>query len=424
MSCPVTGTGTRPDEPFERDASGAVQLFGTDYSQDPYRVFSQLTATAPVHRVRFPSGVRAWLVTGAEAAAELLQHPDIRKNHDVGNQQWRAKASIMPEPQHSRLQSHLLHQDGEVHARMRKLILPAFSARTAASLELRITDLADHLIDGFPDSGRLDLIPAFMAVLPFRVLALAIGLPAKLAAEFDPGWGRVVQPVGPDDPWRPEYERLLRELEAYIAEILKACSGPEQTGLLGQLVHAQRAGSLTANQLSSLIFQLLVAGQEPVTHQLSTSMLALLRQPRARADFLSRPDLRAVRIDELIRYDGAFALATWRFFAVDTDFHGVRIPAGDSVIVALNAANRDRPAGDQLSFSAAQRSSHFGFSAGPHYCPGAALARSQIAIGLGRLFDRLDGLALDRAATPPEWISAVLTRGLKKLPVSYRKRRR
>ncbi len=436
MSCPVTGLGTDRAEPFERDAEGAVQLFGAAYVQDPYPVFRHLTRNGPVHRVRFPSGVNAWLVTGADAAAELLQHPDIRKNHDVGNPRWRAKASIMPEPQHTRLQSHLLHQDGEVHARMRKLILPAFSARAATELEGRIADLADQLIDGFPDSGGLDLVPEYMALLPFRVLSLAIGLPPRLADGFDPAWGKVVQPVGPDDPWRPEYERLLRELEAYIAEVVADAARPERSGLLARLVRAQAAGSLSADQLSSLVFQLLVAGQEPVTHQLSTSMLALLQHPEARDDFVSRPESRSLWIDELIRYDGAFALATWRFFTVDTDFRGTRIPAGDSVIVALNAANRDLPGGDWLDFggrsesvaqlksSRQRRSSHFGFSAGPHSCPGAALAQSQLALGLGRLFDRLDGLALVPAAEPPSWIAAVLTRGLKNLPVSYRERLR
>lgn len=132
MSCPFTDHPPTLDsspESFTRDHSGAVELFGPNYRQDPYHVFKQLNEVGAIHRVRFPSGVHAWLVAGAAAAEDLLHHPDIRKNHEFGNAAWRAKASIMPEPQHTRLQSHLLHQDAAVHAGMRRLIVPAFQRR-------------------------------------------------------------------------------------------------------------------------------------------------------------------------------------------------------------------------------------------------------------------------------------------------------
>ncbi|ABY23798.1 cytochrome P450 superfamily [Renibacterium salmoninarum ATCC 33209] len=425
MSCPFTdhqSTLNPSPEPFTRDGSGAVELFGPNYLQDPYQVFKRLNEVGAIHRVRFPSGVHAWLVTGAAAAEDLLHHPDIRKNHEFGNAKWRAKASIMPEPQHTRLQSHLLHQDAAVHAGMRRLIVPAFSAKAANAMTSRIQAIADQLIDSLPARGSVDLITDFMAAFPFRVLADAIGLPPILAEKFDHSWGKVVRPVGPDDPWRPEYERLLRELENYIALIIEECGKPAQTGLLSELVLAnKKAAGLSDAQLSSLIFQVLVAGQEPVTHQLSTSLLALLANPEAMAAFCAEPDRREDFIDALIKYDGAFALATWRFFAVDTKFYGQLVPAGDSVIVALNAANRDEIYGDQLDLSGNARN-HFGFGGGPHYCPGSMLARRELAIGLGTLIDRLAGLELDHAALDDgglSWVAAVLNRGLVSLPVRY-----
>lgn len=428
MNCPLAGSSTAPAEPFQRDASGAVQLFGPEYVRDPYRVFHHLTAAGPVHRVRFPSGVHAWLVTGAAAAKELLNHPGIRKNHDFGNAAWRNKASIMPEPQHSRLQSHLLHQDASVHAGMRRLIVPAFSAKAAVAMAGRIQEIADQVVDSLPAKGSVDVVAEFMALFPFRVLADAIGLPTQLAEQFDRSWGKVVQPVGPDDPWRPDYERLLRELENYISRVIAVCGKPDASGLLSELVRARGgAEGLTEHQLSSLIFQLLVAGQEPVTHQLSTSLLALLQHPEAMSLFRSQPERREEYVDKLIAYDGAFALATWRFFAVDTNFQGVRIPAGDSVIVALNAASRDALGSDRLDFTSRPTAS-FGFGGGPHYCPGSMLARRELAIGLGTLVDRLAGLKLEEPSGPSgqtsanelDWVAAVLSRGLKRLPVRYR----
>lgn len=114
----------------------------------------------------------------------------------------------MPEPQHSQLQVHLLHQDPPKHTAMRRLVLDAFAPRWVESLRPRLQELADALVAGFA------------AHYPFRVLAEVIGLPAKFAARFDRDWGKVVQPVGPRDPGRPAYEARLRGLQTYIAEVV------------------------------------------------------------------------------------------------------------------------------------------------------------------------------------------------------------
>ncbi|OIJ94732.1 hypothetical protein BIV25_21920 [Streptomyces sp. MUSC 14] len=84
----------------------------------------------PVHRVLFPRGVQAWLVTGYDAAHAALNDDRLGKNHDRGNDRWRARASIMPEPQHSQLQVHLLHQDPPKHTRMRRFVTVVISFAT------------------------------------------------------------------------------------------------------------------------------------------------------------------------------------------------------------------------------------------------------------------------------------------------------
>lgn len=156
--------------------------------------------------MKFPSGITAWLVTGYKAAHETLNDPRLGKNHELGNEGWRKLASIMPEPQHSQLQVHLLHQDPPKHTRMRRLVLDAFTPRRAETLRPRLEELAGSLVDELPETGGADLVAGFAAHFPFRVLAEAIGLPQELAVRFDRDWGKVVQPVGPLDPGRPAYE--------------------------------------------------------------------------------------------------------------------------------------------------------------------------------------------------------------------------
>ncbi|GAA2653461.1 cytochrome P450 [Streptomyces lunalinharesii] len=409
-----------PDATAPADAPDPVPLYGADYKRDPYPLYARLRDRGPVHRVRFPSGVCAWLVTGYDAAQQALTDPRLGKHHSRGNAAWRARASIMPEPQHSQLQVHLLHQDPPRHTAMRRMVTDAFAPQRVEALRPRFQQIADALLDRFA-AGGADLVAQFAAHFPFRVLAEAIGLPAEFAARFDRDWGKVVQPVGPTDPGRPAYEARLRGLQQYIADLVVHKRRAAQSDLLSRLVLARDAGELTPEELDSMIFQLLVAGQEPVTNQISTALVALLRHPEHLAALAARPELLPRAVEELLRYDAAFELTTWRFLAEDGELHGTRIPAGDSVIVSLCAANRDPRRftdADALDFDRSPNP-HLAFGHGIHFCPGAALARAELQIALGTLVRRLPGL---RPAVPDDelgWIGAVLARGVDRLPVTY-----
>ncbi|TVZ82379.1 cytochrome P450 [Streptomyces sp. BK340] len=402
-----------------------VPLMGCPYKSNPYPLYEQMREAGPVHRVLFPSGVHAWLVTGYDAAHSALGDDRLGKNHDRGNDRWRARASIMPEPQHSRLQVHLLHQDPPEHTRMRRLVTDAFAPRRIESLRPRFQELADALVAALPQTGPADLVSGFAAPFPFQVLAEVIGLPKKLAERFDRDWGKVVQPVGPTDPGRPAYEARLHGLQSYIADIVAHKREHEDDDLLSRLVVARDRGELSQEELDSMIFQLLVAGQEPVTNQITTALIALFRHPDQLARLRDTPDLLPRAVEELLRHDSAFELTTWRFFDRDSDLHGTTIPAGDSVIVSLCAANRDPrrfPAPDTLDLGRSPNP-HLAFGHGVHFCPGAALARAELQIALGTLLARLPGLHLAVADEDLAWIPAVLGRGTHHLPAGYDRRR-
>ncbi|MEU5188318.1 cytochrome P450 [Streptomyces klenkii] len=420
MSLPEPSEASEASEPSV--LPDPVPLYGPEYKRNPYPLYARMREAGPIHRVLFPSGVTAWLVTGHEAAQKTLADPRLGKNHDRGNDRWRERASIMPEPQHSQLQVHLLHQDPPKHTTMRRLVTDAFAPRRVEGMRARFQEMADALVDAMPaDADSADLVRCFAARFPFQVLAEVIGLPPHLAARFRREWGKVVAPVGPADPGRPAYEALLRELQGYIAEVVADRRGAPGDGLLSRLVAARDGGELTREELDSMIFQLLVAGQEPVTNQITTAMVALLRHPEALARLRAEPGLMPAAVEELMRLDSAFELTTWRFLAEDADLHGTRVPAGDSVIVSLCAANRDPerfPDPDTLDLDRAQ-GPHLAFGHGVHFCPGAALARIELQVAVGTLLARLPGL---RLAVPEEelsWIPAVLGRGTAELPVAF-----
>ncbi|WP_327158501.1 cytochrome P450 [Streptomyces tubercidicus] len=402
-------------------SSEPVELYGPEYKRNPYPLYAELRERGPVHRVRFPSGVHAWLITGYEAAHRALTDPRLGKHHSRGNAAWRARASIMPEPQHSQLQVHLLHQDPPRHTALRRLITDAFAPQRVEALRPRFQEMADALLDGLPDSGGTDLVERFAARFPFQVLAEVIGLPPEFADRFDRDWGKVVQPVGPEDPGRPAYEARLRGLQQYIADLVRHKRAEGGEDLLSRLVAARDADQIGKEELDSMVFQLLVAGQEPVTNQITTALVTLLRHPAHLAELAARPELLPRAVDELLRHDSAFELTTWRFFAEDTELYGTRIPAGDSVIVSLSAANRDArqfPDADALHFDRTPNP-HLAFGHGIHFCPGATLARIELQVALGTSLRRLPELRFAVPEDELEWTPAVLARGVLRLPVTY-----
>ncbi|NYI69636.1 hypothetical protein GGQ54_000196 [Naumannella cuiyingiana] len=431
-ACPHLPGAPDPDLP-------RTPLSGAAYHRDPYPLLRALTAAGQAHPVRFPA-VHAWLITGYAAARAALTDPRLGKDHARANPHFLAHASVMPQPQRSRLQVHLLHVDGERHRRMRALVARGLSAPAAESARPSIRAFVDDLIDDFPEPGsgtaEVDLAAALGRPLALTALAEAIGLPDDLRDAFDPDWGAVVAPVGPEHPERPTYERRLRELEDYIAAVVVDAARPQRrAGILGEVVAAAAAGVITAAERDSIIFQLLVAGQDPVSAQLGLCVLGLLEHPGLVDRLRAEPSAAPAIVEELLRHDAAFSLTTWRFLDRGDRLGGVDIPAGDSVIVSLGAANRDPDAfadpdaidpdryavdGPRRHDVDGPRRPHLAFGHGAHRCPGAALARVQLAEALIALTSRLEGLRLACPRDALEWSTAPLTRAVRRLPVTYR----
>ncbi|WP_440099461.1 cytochrome P450 [Streptosporangium sp. H16] len=117
---------------------------------------------------------------------------------------------------------------------------------------------------------------------------------------------------------------------------------------------------------------------------------ALLANPGQLALLRDDPGLLEAAIEELLRYDGPVQNTMPYVAAEPIEVGGVRIEAGETVIIALQAANRDParfPEGDRLDLTR-QRAPHTAFGHGMHYCLGASLARVEARIALGTLLAR------------------------------------
>jgi len=165
-----------------------------------------------------------------------------------------------------------------------------------------------------------------------------------------------------------------------------------------------------------------MAGSENTQHLISGGLLTLLRHPDQLATLRARPELMPEAVEELFRFAHPNQMAIRRFPTEPVEIGGVRIPTGDTVLLALASAHRDPsryPEPDRFDIHRADKT-HLALGHGVHYCLGAALARLEIRTALSTLLDRFPGLRLAVPDAQLEWRASFRSHALKQLPVAVR----
>ena len=107
-----------------------------------------------------------------------------------------------------------------------------------------------------------------------------------------------------------------------------------------------------------------------------------------------------------------------RTATTDVELAGVRIRAGDKVVVSFTSANRDESVftdPDRFDVRRAPNP-HLTFGHGPHFCLGAQLARVQMRSLFAELLRRTSSVEPDG---PPALLRSNFQRGVKRLPIGW-----
>ncbi|MGH3941396.1 MAG: cytochrome P450 family protein [Pseudonocardiaceae bacterium] len=397
-------TGHSPLDPFTASAPG-----------ERHRTYGALTAAGPVHRITLPSGASVWLVVGHDEVRAALADPRLVKVLPARPGPVGAGASS---GLYSAMNSDLLHLDPPDHTRLRHLVSAAFTRRRVEQLAPRVQQLTDELLDEMGDQAEVDLIETFAYPLPITVICELLGVPSERRAEFR-GWSTtiVAGSLAPAEAWNAAATAMI----GYVRELLAAKRRNPADDLLSALI-ATRDGTdrLSEDELTSMVFLLLIAGHETTVNLIGNGVHALLTHPDQLALLRTEPERLGAAVEELLRFDGPLQLATFRWTTEPVEIGGTVIPGGEMVSPGLLAANRDPsriPDPEVLDVTRTQ-SPHLAFGHGIHHCLGAPLARLEGRIALGSLLARFPDLHL---AVPPEeltWLPGVLMHGLTTLPVA------
>ncbi|MFD7812818.1 cytochrome P450 [Streptomyces sp. NPDC059785] len=373
-------------------------------------------ARAPVSRVSLWNGRTAWLITRHADQVALLRDGRISADNTLPGY---PSTSAGSEAARAYSRS-FISMDNPEHNNRRRAYMPYFTVKNTRRLAPRIQHVIDGLLDALEQQGPpADLVPDFALPLPSLVICELLGVPYRDHAFFQRASTIVV-----DTRATPEAVLAISErLVAYLSDLIEYKLNNPGDDLLSRITSRQiAAGVSTKEECATEARLLLIAGHATTANMVALGICVLLQHPEQLAVVRDGTcDQVANAVEELLRYLTIFHLGQRRVALEPIEIGGVRIAAGDAVICAGAAANRD-PAvfedPDRLDVGRPARR-HLAFGSGPHQCLGQNLARVELQLAYPALFRRFPGLRLDCGPDDIPFKTAMAIYGIHRLPVTW-----
>lgn len=299
----------------------------------------------------------------------------------------------------------ILSAEGDTHTRLRRLVAPAFSPRSADRLRPFMREVINGLVDTVCAHGRCDFAIDICEPYPIPIICELLGAPKEDWQLFSRWADDVLQVFSIDILDKLDViVKAQEELDAYTLELIAERRSTPADDLLTDLIAAEESGDrLSTDELVMMVNAVIVGGTDTTRNQLGLSVSLLAQEPEQWKALAEDPELAPRAVEETMRYAGAVR-GTARIASTDIEYKGVLFPAGTFMAVGIAEANRDGAVfadpgtmdirmahGDQPQLT---------FGSGIHYCLGQALARAELQEALPLLAQRMPNLRLDG---PVEW---------------------
>ena len=416
-------TGCPVDHGAGRCPASGVDLWDFDMfqRQEHYEVLARLRDTDPgIHWVdEGDLGAGYWAITRHAHLREVNRRADVFSSNHSGTQ--------MRDPDRGDEISNfsrdhlLIDMDAPRHTRYRKLVNRGFTPRMIGLLGDYLQNRTDIILDQVVEQGRCDFVRSISAELPLQAIAEMMGIPIEDRSKvFD--WTNTF--IGNQDPeFVTSHEDITRasaELFGYSHQLQMERRSKPADDIVTTLLAADLDGEALSELEFDMFFMILcVAGNETTRNSITHGMLAFFEFPDQWEKFVSDPArYMDSTVDEIVRW--ASPVMYFRRQALsDYELGGVKISAGDKVVMWYIAANRDPRAFDEPWRFDIERTpnDHVGFGGGgPHYCLGTSLAKMEIRLTFREIARRMPDIHLDGQ---PDYLRSNFIGGVKRLPVAY-----
>lgn len=318
----------------------------------------------------------------------------------------------------------LSNNEGENHARVRRVAQAAFSPRRNKKLEPYIRQLVNDAVDRFEADKRADMVSQLVYELPALVLFKLLGIPESDVQKIKM-WAdsRLVLSFG-----KPGIEEQLvaaghmADYWDYCLDLVQQRIKSPQDDLPSDMLE-MRGGDdsiLEIEDVNNVVFGLLLAGHETTTNMSANAILTLLQDRESWDAIVADKSLIPNTVEECLRFRPS--VVAWRRLAkTDVELSGVTIDEGQRILCYLPSGNRDEDHienGEVLDIHRDDARAHVSFGFGRHFCLGAPLARFELEVILEELTKRLPGMRLAKGQDLMP-VETVQFRGPKELWVEW-----
>ena len=389
----------------------AMELEERDYFtdrvvlQDPYDYFAALYSKDAVYQPKIRD---VMFVTGFEEAIQILRNtadfssviavtgaavplPFVPAGDDISDQLERHRHEIPGSDL-------LVTRDGPSHSAVRSLLTTLFVPSRLKANQAYMEELARETVRKVVAGGKCELIQDVAVPYVTLVIADLLGVPANDRESF-----REIIAAGPppgniDAEEKPHSSAVLEHLARFFAGYIMDRRATPRTDVLTELASAKLPDGSTpdlATIVGVAVF-LFAAGQDTSAKLIGNCLRLLTEdknlQQQLRQDRSQIPGF----IEEVLRLQGSTKV-TFRVARRKARIGGREIAAGQKLVIALAAANRDpRRWEDPEEFKLGRKKiqEHLAFGRGAHTCIGAPLARTEVRALLDQLLQQTSDISL------------------------------
>ena len=382
-----------------------------------HSALSHLRAHAPVSWIDVENYAPFWAITKHADIMEIERANDVFTNSPrpvlVTKQGDEQQATVGIKT--------LIHMDDPQHRDVRAIGANWFRPKAMRALKDRADELAKQFVDRMVTEGpECDFVQKVAVNYPLYMIMTLLGVPED---DFGMMLKLTQELFGSDDD---EFKRgdmaeqmtALLEMFQYFTELTAARRANPTEDLASAIANATIDGEpLSDIETVSYYAIIAAAGHDTSSASISGGMHALVEHPEQLARLRNDPGLMPLAVEEMVRWTTPvkeFMRTAQRDYVI----RGVKIAAGESVLLSYVSGNRDEQVfSDPFTFDVGREPNrHIAFGYGVHFCLGAALARLEINSFFSELLPRLASVEL---AGRPDYLATTFVGGLKHLPIRY-----
>lgn len=358
-----------------------------------------------------------WSLTKAEDIREASRNPEVFSS---------ASGITMEDfsPEMTEVAQSFIAMDDPRHAHLRGIVMDAFKPQNMRRLEGWVREHARDLVSEMAELGEGDFVELVSVQLPARIFSSFFGLPpGDLRDKTIDAAQRLLSWTDPkvcgDQTGLELFAGAVLDLHEAAAELIPARRANPGEDLMTWIVQAEIDGRhMTDDEISAFFVLIAVAANDTTRHASAHAIHNFTKFPDQRALLVEDVPGRVNNaVEEVLRWSHPL-LHMRRTATQDITIRGSEIKAGDKVVLWYCSGNKDEEVIDNPDRFDILRTSnpHITFGGGgPHYCLGAALARTMLKSLLTEIYTRIP----DISAPEPEFLVANFINGIGSMPATW-----